>query len=136
VTYDEVAKQLEVELCPGGDGCWWETVAITTPARATHRTGFVDGKGVVHWRPRGVSRPGLRNFLKLVAAAKHPELREMSMAARLWRMNVIANELAAKLHVRIARHYSDLDRAYVREQIDTITDTDTRRQAERWSQNT
>jgi len=121
VTYEGLAARFRVRLCPGGD-------------TFNHEQGQYDQyRGIIHWRPRRVTKPGLRRFLKLVMTSmlglaffKEPEKTYWAAAG--------AEDLARQLHVRFPRHYADLDRARVREALPGANlDKETRRMIERWA---
>jgi hypothetical protein len=66
----------------------------------------------MHWRPRRMTRRGLRNFLR-EAAAKSIQYRMQPWQA-IYEINRIVTTLGAALGVHFPREYADADRARVR----------------------
>lgn len=70
-SYEEIAEQLGIRLCPecGAEGMW----GSRANRPFTHEKGWTDlyqgwvPQGVIHWRPRRVTRSGVRRFLMLAA---------------------------------------------------------------------
>ena len=119
MTYESLAARYGVRVCTGCE-------------RGNHRLGFTDG-GAVHWAPRRIHRPGLRNFLKLTAelmlGLKHAREPERTY----WKC-VIAEDMARTLGVRFPRRYAELDRALVRAtMIGRTLDEETRTAMQRWA---
>lgn len=107
-TYADTAERLGfVGICTGGCG-------ITS---RSHRTGFIDPFGVVHWAERRVHKRGLRRFLLLVARRDREQpveqwiTRGFLNSPNLWYAAMYlderkANEWAAQLGVRFPIAYS------------------------------
>lgn len=107
LTYPELATYLGAKVCKGN---WYGEVGTPEP---DHVRGFVDTR--VHWYPdRRVTRTGLRRFLLLVAATQLHGYKDMSPAMRLYATNAWATRIAADLHRRFPRRYSDADRRRAR----------------------
>lgn len=107
-SYGEVARRLVLPLCDG-------PVRAAPFTREVHEVGFLQN-GVIHWSERRLTRRGLFRFLKLAALLTDPTIihvdRERWMV--LYRQNVEAAALAARLGVRFSRAETAGDRAYVR----------------------
>jgi hypothetical protein len=124
VTYEELVAQYSLRVCTG---C----------GRGDHEAGFVE-VGRFHWRlPRRLTRPGLRRFLRLVAQSQLGIRNDDPEPAKTYWISVMTDALAAGLHVRFPRKYSELDRAFVRAQLADHRpkglDEDTRMRLYRWA---
>lgn len=70
-------------------------------------------QGILFWHPRAVTRPGLRNFLKLCIEATQPE--DMPQWQRVYEQNTQGFRIALERYgVRFGRHLSKTDRMKVR----------------------
>jgi hypothetical protein len=69
----------------------------------------------LEWPERQVTKPGLRNFLKRVAARKLRHNSTVPMWRQIYEQSTWAQEVAlTQLHVRIPKRYSLNDRARVK----------------------
>lgn len=127
-SYEDVASRFNTRLC---DRTCWET----SPSR--HETGWSTYL-TVHWKPRGMTRRGLFNFLRLVADVQWG-LHGKRTVERLWMRNTLACEYGLDLGVRFPREWADTDRAHVRALFAAFghqmaIDPATRRRITRWAQ--
>lgn len=121
MNYDELARLYAVRLCTG----------CTTYA-GRHEQGLAVIGGILHWRARRVTRPGLRRFLKLVARVQLGSDSMREPHKTFWEC-YLADGMAKDLHVRFPRRYADLDRARVRAAMVGVgLDKETRRIMEQW----
>jgi hypothetical protein len=121
-TYEDVAAYYDVSVCPSSGQC---NVSDTL-----HHRGHAQ-RNTVHWSPRRLSKPGLRNFLRLVAQTRLLRYAEMNKAMRIYAENVWIDHASRDLRVRFPRRYSESDRAKTRwleSQGQTLTI-----QAHRWA---
>lgn len=113
-TYAEVAQAVGLKLCSGCDA------VATSPGRGlrnSHVSGWA-AYGVVHWKERRVTKPGLRNFLLLAAGQRAYNYRNESPAQQLWTANIWANRQAKELyHIRFPGSATQNDRAAARWRI-------------------
>jgi hypothetical protein len=103
-----IADRLSVTLCAGIDprsGAYCR--------QGDHEAGWAE-PGVVHWRDRRVSRAGLHRFLRLVVRATHRNVQSPDLWRQVYRENVEVARQAARLHVRIPREATLMDRAIVK----------------------
>jgi hypothetical protein len=105
--FTDIAAGLGVRHCPGPG----PTCGLTA---SEHRRGEVRGD-VVHWTERGVTRNGLRSFLKLVARTRLLNYRTMNKAMRIYAENMWANHAAMEsFHIRFRSSLSKTDRLQIR----------------------
>lgn len=101
VTYGDLARRCAVTWC---QDCSW----------GNHRTGWADpAMRIVHWTDRHVTRAGIRNFLKLVAAIAYGHESQPKWQ-KLYEQNLWAYRQARAMHMRLPRRLADLDRSRVR----------------------
>lgn len=102
-SYPDMARELDVVLCTGcGLG------------EATHQSGKADpSMGVVHWRNRVTTRPGARNFLKLIASIYRSHNRGQPEWLILYEQNMYAARYARRFGFRIPSRLMNEDRATV-----------------------
>jgi hypothetical protein len=101
LTYPDIAETEGVTLCAT---CWAGDIC---PAGLRAE---VDGT-TIHWRSRRVTRPGLRNFLKLVMRIHSMAVLPLTEWEALHNENVYAYHAArAKYHVLLPKHLSRQDR--------------------------
>lgn len=113
-TYQEIAKLMEVTLC--------SLCSLDNCANMSSNT--------VHWHERRVTRPGLRNFLKLVSQLRL--VSGMPEWQALWAQNIWAYRKARyELGVLLPAHLSKRDRARVRYLMDR--DSISNPAARRWA---
>jgi hypothetical protein len=125
MTYEQVAARYGVPLC-----------SRCKLGHTKHRDGTtVLESGMLHWAPRRLTRPGLWNFLKLVADQRWG-IHGRRQIERLWMANTMAYEFGLELGVRFPREYAATDRARVRALLAVTKpalDPETRRRIVRWA---
>jgi len=68
-------------------------------------------RGIIYWTDRKVTRPGLRNFLKLYASIIKSHNRGQPEWQRIYEQNQVAYSLALrKFGIRFGTHLSNYDR--------------------------
>lgn len=110
MTYDEIARHYGLTICPaaGHGDC---LVATATE----HEDGtVVPRETVIHWRPRRMTRSGLRRFLKVVARTRILHYYRLNRAMRIYVANRWAYRAGLEAHVRFPVALSEADRLEVR----------------------
>jgi hypothetical protein len=101
LTYESVSEELSITVC---NWCFGEI---------DHDKGWANiSEGVIHWKDRKVSKPGLRNFLKLYIAIAGSHNRGQAEWWTLWQQNTQAYFIARySFGAVLGAHLSRNDRA-------------------------
>lgn len=104
LTYDRIFKDLEVIRC---ETCWKLGVC------ERGRIDFADiNRGIIHWQERKVTKPGLRNFLKLYVSIWKSHNRGQPIWQQLHEQNTHAYEIArGRYGIILPKRLSKVDRA-------------------------
>lgn len=104
MTYQQIAKDEGIIICGrclAGDIC---VESLKDSADIA--------KGILHWRERNVTKPGLRNFLKLCAAIRFSHNRRQPEWEKLHVQNAYAYRVARhRYRTILPKHLSRNDRA-------------------------
>lgn len=124
LTFEAVADHFRAPMCD--KACLMDSLN-------RHHNGYVSASGTIHWAPRGMTRRGLWNFLRLVARATWGA--SAQEAYRLWKEDTLAAEFALELGFRLPKEYADTDRARVRALLaqPVELDRESRTMIERWA---
>jgi len=101
-TWDAVFERLGLVWCKGCTGPY------------DHGWYGYLGEGIVHWRDRRFTRPGLYKLLRKLTQFQNPSLDVFPTWRRLYLLNKEVLRLARDLGVRLPRSAFDLDRARLR----------------------
>jgi len=118
LSYEKIARDLGLRLCPLSPEADCREVNETYDQYVRRH---IRGEATIspwdqrkiHWSPERMTHRGLRRFLLVATYLLYP-LDEPQQWARVYRQNLLANELAARFGVRFPRAYSARDRARVR----------------------
>jgi hypothetical protein len=127
-SYPAMAAALDLEFCRGID-----KVGIYCPL--DHGRWGAAEPGRVHMADVRVTKAGLARFLGHAAVALQPELNDEPPWRRVYRRQIAARELAAKLHVRMpGREFYSFDRSFVLASVASIPNSEPlRKQAFDWA---
>ena len=120
-TYEQMARDLGLDLC---ENCrlFDHAVGETEPGR-------------IHYFDLRWSWPGTKQFLRLAAIALDPSLREEEpFWLYLYRLNIAARKVGLRVHLKVPRHFFELDRAFVLAGVAGLTnEVPMRKQAFDWA---
>jgi hypothetical protein len=139
MTWQEMADTLVIGLCTASgsfEGC--QLLGRYTPMhlRTIHDQGSYRD-GTLHWRDRRWSRRGEHNFLFRIADGQTPKTTYPWI--HIYHRNLLVQDMARTLGIRIPRAWADEDRARLRAMLGQLTpreramDPDEYRRALRWA---
>lgn len=135
MTYEQVAKDLDVAWCQGAGALGRPCLYEGNPKFETyHRFGKAQvNRGIVHWTDRRLHRPGLYNFLKLVGSCRKNHNRGQPTWQQIYERNVWATAAARSLGIRVRRAWTVEDRARVRWLTLNAASNELLEKARRWA---
>ena len=113
LTYDRLFKDLGVIRC---ETCWHGDTS-------GHKPDFADiSPGIIHWKDRKVTKPGLRNFLKLYVSVWKSHNRGQPLWFKLHEQNTLAYEIArGRYGIILPKRLSKVDRARALADLANVT---------------